>query len=306
MRIGDTRCLYIRSHALHTQDSRTNLARSTQMRHILKTTAKGLPLQDEYGRTMRFPTRRDYIDQMKAHGLISSVADFVNNDKLTEAVYLDWLLRPQVGCVFAQILARPVNRTGVRTVVARGASGSGMPGELASQIAGLVDECVENESAEALSVLMPQVLDRERLTLLVWELGHQPGWSIEQERPWRETLVMVGLRVEIADDVLAETLGMGPFDIFPTTRQCPVTTLEVRTKTKRAKVSHVSRTHRAAHLADLPIDSLTNVEFRTRFTRFTPWLKSRILGAQGDARAKAGVTYSVPAVMWSFLKKNEP
>ena len=180
------------------------------MENILKSTPKGLALQDERGRKMGFPTRQDYIDQMKAHGLIGSEADFVADDRLTEAVYLDWLLRPQVGCVFAQVLARPVNRTGVRTVVARGASGGGAPKELAIQIASLVDECVQDASTEALSVLMPQVLDPENLTDLVWALGHQPRWTIEQERLWRKRLVLVGLRAEIADNVVAETLGMGP------------------------------------------------------------------------------------------------
>lgn len=274
------------------------------MWHILKTTRKGLPLQDERGRPMAFPTRQDYIDHIKENGLISSEADFVADDRLTEAVYLDWLLRPQVGCVFAQILARPANRAGVRTVVARGASGRGQPRELAMQIAHLVDECVKEVSIEALSVLMPQVLDTETLTHLVWELGHHSRWTIEQERPWRGRLVLIGLRAQIADNVVAETLGMGPFSIFPTTRQCPVTTLEIRTKTKRAKRSHLSKTHLAAHLADLPIDSsvLAPSEFGSRFQKFTPWLKKRILGERGDLRAKAGITYSVPLAIWSSLK----
>ena len=277
------------------------------MRNILKSTRKGLALQDERGRPMGFPTRQDYIDQMKAHGLINSEDDFIADDRLTEAVYLDWLLRPQVGCVFAQLLARPVYRTGVRTVIARGASGCGQPHELAMQIAQLVDECVEDASTEALSVLMPQMLDSERLTHLVWELGHQPSWTIEQERRWRGTLVLIGLRAEIADNVVAETLGMGPFGIFPTTRQCPVTTLEVRTKAERAKRSKLSKTHLAAHLADLPVGHfLTSDQHRSRRMRFTPWLKKRILEGQRDLRAKAGVTYSVPAAIWSSLKMANP
>ena len=273
------------------------------MLSILKSTRKGLTLHDERGRTMAFPRRQDYVRQLQEHGLVNDEAGFVADDRLTEAVYLDWLLRPQVGCVFAQLLARPVHRTGVRTVVARGSSGLGDPSELAIQIADLVDESVNEASTEALSVLLPQIRDDEALARLVWELGNQPRWTIEQERPWRDTLVLVGLRVEIATNVVAETLGMGPFTIFPTTRQCPITTLEVRTKTWRAKKSHLSKTHLAAHLADLPLDHvLTAVEFGSRFKTFTPWLKKRILGKQGDSRAKAGVTYSVPAAIWSVLK----
>ena len=166
-----------------------------------------------------------------------------------------------------------------------------------------MNESVKDAPTEALSVLLPQVLDVEGLTRFAWELGQQPGWIVEKESRWRSRLTLVGLRAEIADRVVAETLGMGPFDIFPTTRQCPVTTLEIRTKTTRAKKSHLSKTHLAAHLADVPVDhKLTSAEFRSRFKRFTPWLKARILGGQGDLRAKAGVTYSVPAAIWSALK----
>ena len=273
------------------------------MLRILKSTRKGLKLPDERGRTMEFPRRQDYVRQLQEHGLISDESGFVADDHLTETVYLDWLLRPQVGCVFAQLLARPVYRTGVRTVVARGISGLGDPSELAIQIARLVDESVDDASTEALSVLLPQIRDVEALARLVWEVGHRPGWTIEQERLWRKTLVLVGLRVEIATNVVAETLGMGPFAIFPTTRQCPVTTLEVRTKPARAKKGHLSETHLAAHLADLPVGHmLTNAEYKSRRLRFTPWLKARILGGQGDLRAKAGVTYAVPAAIWSALK----
>ena len=275
------------------------------MPSILKSTRKGLTLADERGRAMKFPRRQDYVRHLQGHGLVSDEAGFVADDSLTEAVYLDWLLRPQVGCVFAQLLARPVYRTGVRTVVARGSSGLGDPRELAIQIAHLVEESVNDASTEALSVLLPQILDPEALTHLVWELGKQPGWIIEQEHPWRKSLVLIGLRVEIAADVVAETLGMGPFDIFPTTRQCPITTLEVRTKSMRAKKSHRSNTYLAAHLADLPVNHiLTAAEHRARRQKFTPWLKKRILEQQVDMRAKAGVTYPVPVAIWSSLKAN--
>ena len=291
---------------MDTPDRTHDLVKPTSMMRILKSTRKGLKLLDERGRTMEFPRRQDYVRQLQENGLISDESGFVADDHLIETVYLDWLLRPQVGCVFAQLLARPVYRTGMRTVVARGISGLGDPGELAIQIARLVDESVNDASTEALSVLLPQILDVEALAHLVWELSHRPGWTIEQERLWRKTLVLVGLRVEIANNVVAETLGMGPFTIFPTTRQCPVTTLEVRTKPERAKRGRLSKTRLAAHLADLPVgDMLTNAEYKSRRKRFTPWLRRRILGKQEDYRAKASITYSVPAAIWSSLKVHD-
>lgn len=275
---------------------------SNDLRTILKSTPRGLRLYDERGRRMDFPQRQNYVDHLREHGFIRSEGDFIANDSLTQAVYLDWLRRSQVGCVFAQLLARPAHRSGVKTVTVRSPCALGDPSALADQIAQLVNESVEEPSAEALTVLLPQVRDDELLARCTWELGNKPKWTIEQEHPWR-TLVLVGLRVAIAPDVVAETLGMGPFSIFPTTRQCPITTLEVRTKTTRAKRSHHSSGHRAAHLADLPTEHfLTPAEHRDRFKVFTPRLKERILEGEADSRAKAGVTYSVPAAVWASLK----
>ena len=164
----------------------------TDIRTVLKATSREILLQDERGRTMSFPGRRDYVRQLQKHGLVMDEAAFIANDSLTEAVYLDWLNRPQVGCVFAQLLARPRNRIGMRTVVARGSSGAGDPSELAEQIAQFVTESAQDSTSEALSVLMPQILDSEALTQLVWELGTKPGWDIELERKWRGTLVLIG------------------------------------------------------------------------------------------------------------------
>ena len=138
------------------------------MRTVLKAAERGLKLVDERGRKMEFPRRQDYIRQLQEHGLVRDEAEFITSDNLTEAVYLDWLLRPQVGCVFAQLLARPIHRSGVRTTVARGSSGPGMPSEVAVEITGLVNECVNDPSVEALSILLPQITDVETLTYFVW------------------------------------------------------------------------------------------------------------------------------------------
>ena len=277
---------------------------STDIRTVLSATSTGITLKDERGRTMSFPGRRDYLRQLQEYGLVADERGFIADDVLTEAVYLDWLRRAQVGCVFAQQLARPRNRSGMRTVVARGSSGEGDPSELAEQIAQLVTESAQDPSCEALSVLMPQILDSEALAQLVWELGTQPGWAVELERTWRKTTVLIGLRVEIAPDVVAETLGMGPIEIFPPTRQSPITTLEIRTKSWRAKKSHVSKEHRAAHLADIPTKRfLTPSKHGALFSDFTPWLRKRILGHQADMRAKASVTYSLPSAIWQSLKE---
>ena len=276
-----------------------------ELKRILRSTDTGMRLRDDLKRMMRFPTREDYIRQLVKHGLIVDSAGFIDSDRLTEAVYLDWLRRPQVGCVFAQLLARRENRTGLRTVVARGTSGLGRPRDLAVQIDQIVEESVNDVSVEALSVLMPQILDIAKLARIVWELNSLSRWKIEQGRQWRRHLVLIGLRVDIAPSVSAEVLGLGPFAIFPTTRQCPVTTLEIRTKTERARQNRLFKLQRAAHLAAIPVGHiLSNEAFGARFKKYTPALRNRILEGQNDRRAKARVTYSLPAVIWSSLKSD--
>ena len=282
---------------------------NANLQDILKSVDKGLHLRDERGRTMRFPRRQDYVGQLKKYGLIGNQDEFVADDQLTKAVYLDWLRRPQVGCVFAQLLARSHYRTGIKTVVARGdaAVGEPEPRKLATEVDRLVGSCVQNSSIEAVSVLLPQILTVEGLAHFVWELSCQPGWSIEREHLWRRTLVQIGLRVEISDGIVAETLGMGPFDIFPPTRQCPVTTLEIRTKPKGAKKSQQSKTHLAVHLANVSTEHMLSRKMhRALFSRYTPWLRKRILGHKEDTRAKARVTYSLPVAIWEPLKTKGP
>lgn len=202
-----------------------------------------------------------------------------------------------------QLMTQSDGANWVRTVVARYPTDSANPKELALEVSRLVDESVSDTSIESLSVLMPQVLDAEALASFVWELGNRPRWQIEREGLWRDTLALIGLRVVIANGVAAETLGMGPFGIFPTTRHCPITTLEVRTNPRRAKKSQLTRDLLASHLADIPTEHiLTRKQHGALFRTFTPWLKRRILGYQEDMRAKAGVTYSLPVVIWNSLK----
>ena len=261
-------------------------------------------LVDERGRLMTFPNRGDYLRFLVAEGAIQTVDDFMRDDVLTESVFLDWLRRGQVGCVFAQLFARQVNRAVIRTLVARGQSGVSAPEELAVQIDQALSDAVANPSSEALSVLLPQVLDPQHLTRLVTELARLPGWRIEREASWRRTLVLVALRVEIAAGVWAEPLGMGPFSFFPPTRQSPITSLDIRTKTERARRGRLNRSTLAAHLAQMSTgDMLTKAEFGVRFSQHTRKLRRRILGGQDDHRAKAGVTFALPAAIWTAMKE---
>lgn len=54
---------------------------------------------------------------------------------------------------------------------------------MAVQVNRLFEECVDDPSIEALSVLLPEIIDVETLTYFVWSLSKQPGWAIEREHP---------------------------------------------------------------------------------------------------------------------------
>ena len=46
----------------------------TDIRTVLKATSREILLQDERGRTMSFPGRRDYVWQLQKHGLVMDEA----------------------------------------------------------------------------------------------------------------------------------------------------------------------------------------------------------------------------------------
>ena len=161
--------------------------------------------------------------------------------------------------------------------------------------------------SRVLAFFIPYVLTPETLVDLVLALSELPLWTIDREWAWRRTLILVGLRVRIDERVLAETLGLGPFQFLPPTRQCPITSLEIRTKPQKA-IRHKFRSGiKLAHLDKLPTDEfLTARQFQVRFKKLTPLLKSRILGGFEDQRAKAKVTFAVPAAIWNTLKSLRP
>ncbi len=260
--------------------------------------------EDERGREKRFPSRQDYLELLTNKGLISKEEDLLGHSNLCELIYLDWLRRGQVGCVFAQLFGRPKNRSLMRTLIlCDPINSSSGTRDLVFQINEAVGDSVRNPKIEAISILLPRVLSAEDIARISLGLARLPGWKIEREKPWRQTLTIIRLRVQIADTVWAEVLGLGPFPFLPPTRQSPVTSLEIRTKTKRAIRNKLHPNLRASHLAQIPTEHfLPPHKFGPLFNHYTPWLKRRILGDSDDQRAKAGVTFSVPSAIWHVLK----
>ena len=261
-------------------------------------------LPDGRSKQTRFPERSDYIELLVRLGMIENEEDLSNHPTLNEAIYLDWLRRGQVGCIFAQLFARKRNRTNLRTIRLLENSHDPNNSSLPKLIAAATEEAVSDPRTEALTVLLPDILQPEKLVKMLQDLSRLANWSIESETPWRGTIALIGLRVEIGNSVRAEVLGMGPFDFLPPTRQCPITTLEIRTKPRYALLNKILPLWKRAHLAQLPTEAfLKGKERGIRFGELTPRLRLRILGGNDDARAKARITFAVPLAIWNALKR---
>ena len=264
-------------------------------------------LTDERGRSMTFPSRQDYVDHLVDGGLIRNARDLTRNAPLNEAIYLDWLKRGQVGCVFAQLLGRPTNRGHMRTEILT----TEPPYDedihtLASDIDDVIHEAIAAPAIESVSVLLPAVLDVEKLALLVHALSKLPQWVIDHETRWRDNFTLIGLRRAIDTKVLAEPLVIGPFEFLPQTRHSPVTSLEIRTDPFRAPRSKYVRSMQAGHLAAIDTSGfLTPAEHAIRFEKWTPALRRRMLGCEDDSRAKAASSVTLPTVIWEAVKRQE-
>ena len=76
------------------------------MRKELEGTARTVYAVDERGRVSRSSTRQDYVGHLISIGEIASSDGLFDRPDLCEFIYLDWLNRGQVGCIFAQLLSR--------------------------------------------------------------------------------------------------------------------------------------------------------------------------------------------------------
>lgn len=249
---------------------------------------------------MRFPTRRDYLDFLVENNVVADEKGFIDRLDLNEEVYLDWLRRGQVGCIFAQLLGRTSNRSQMRTAV----FGDQDPETLARKIAAETIDAMADPAVEGLSILLTTIVDSESLVKLLASLSTLPRWRVPRQSLWGKTLIQLGVEFQIERNRWAEVLGLGPFPTFlPLTRQGPITSLEIRTKPKRARKSKTVRDTIAAHLAEMPTDHyLDPKKHGVLFAKMTPALRRRILGDEGDQRGRARVTFSVPAALWKMFK----
>ena len=154
---------------------------------------RSIELEDERGRAMRFPARRDYVDFLVKNKIVADENAFISRGDLNEEVYLDWLRRGQVGCVFAQLLGRRRNRSQMRTTVLKEKA----PDKLANEIDAEAVRSMANPEIEGLSILLTTIVDSESFLRVLAALVALPRWRVPRQSLWGKTLVQLGLEFQI-------------------------------------------------------------------------------------------------------------
>ena len=241
------------------------------------------------------PSRSDYQAYLREHRVLGERETLANRPDISESVYRDWQRRPQVACIFARRIAIQPRKFSIKTVVVQE--------DPADEMTGAIDKTAEavisaRGSSEALTVLLPKLVDSELLAVFCKRLGARNGnWRIEAVPNPSDRLdrVHVSLRFTLEANVEAEILGFGPFTFLPATRRAPITALEIRTKTEGHKKRGISGTERS-HLADIPWKGASK-EWRDRAWKKTEEARRAVLGGD-DSAARARITFAIPRHLW--------
>ncbi len=218
---------------------------------------------------------------------------------LAEEIYVDWLRKPQVACVFARFMAKDNEQFGIRREVV-----SACPSEIGEEayaelITDRTTESIMSPKVEGLSLLLPSITESEQLGSLVRQLFSRAEWSgsAKLNPSDRQERVYIQLKRKLDDETAAEVLGLGPFSFLPLTRQSPVTALEIRTKPDGASGGKGPFSTRLSHLADILIPKIADKKFR-EFWIATSDQRLAVLGGD-DSAAKAKVTFAIPSAFWN-------
>ena len=250
-----------------------------------------------------YSTRADYVEYFINHQLVKDDADFATKNAFVLSVHEHWHSRAQQGCRFAAFLStRMIESRWQRTVV---------PGarlkEVCTQVLNLpaiIAGAVADQDCRALSLLFPEIVSETQLVNLIHDLENELGWPLtvvpQPAERWHapEPVVSLAFRISLTPGVAAWPLGFGPFAFLPLTRRAPIVELAFVTKPKMypLRSPRIKDDPSAAHLADIPVD-LSDVAFDRLWDK-TEKHKTRVLGDQTAAPAKARITLAVPVRLW--------
>ena len=256
-------------------------------------------------RDQEYPTRVDYLEYLVAEGFARDDEDFADQPELVARVHEHWHGLGQQGCRFAVFLSgRPVEH-GWGRIVVPGADPDAWDDGIWSGLSEGVAAAIRRAPTQALSLLFPGIASETSLVALVAALEARLGWTLlplpEPAAGWGapEPVVGIAFRIPLNREVLAWPIALGPFDFLPATRRSPITEVILVTKPKRypLRSERITDDPGAAHLADMPVGVEDDV-----FERLwvgTQRHKAFVLGDGGDPRAKAKVSFILPARLWT-------
>lgn len=240
---------------------------------------------------LQWPTRTDYAEWYARQGLINDEASFDEAYEIHGPVFLDWVKRGQTACRFASRLAHTHVDAGWQSIViGRAVAGE----ELARMTTDLLATHIEE--AEIVQLLFPHVTNSAQLGQLIDDLciGNPERWYWEAIGEIEDDWINLGLRWTLPDDQsTAWTVGFGPFDFLPITRQAPITGVLIRTSSVKRTTNEADVFGRIpVHLADMD-DQLTDSSVRDHLTAATVDAKANYLNGIHASAARARVTFRV-------------
>ncbi len=264
---------------------------------------KSLTITQE-GKEWVYPVRQDYINHLIARGHIENESDMINQPDLIIAIQRHWHGLGQTGCKFAQILSKDPQKYGWHMEVVNGTSKNGVSSSILNQIERVVCSAIHDRQIEMISLVFPEVTTPEALVSLLYSLEQLPDWSITtikglEQVSSSDSTVYISLRVILNNKgVLSWVLGFGPFHFLAITRLSPFTELAIRVKPYKPDMPfrELNNDPMTAHLADVPI-SVGSETFEQLWIN-TKLASGRIRANSDPLKAKAKVTFPIPASMW--------
>lgn len=209
----------------------------------------------------------------------------------------EWYTQGQVACVFAQQLAQHPTEANWYSAVVEGAWS-------AELVTGLADAAAEI-GAEAFQLLFPGEATAEEAIAITRRLAEHPRWACA-DCQWLDgesgESVQVGLRwTSATGEYESWVLGLAPFDPMPFTRRltgAPFIALVLRPTPPvpdRADVPTGTSGLPASHLAHMDDGLGSDQSKRDRWMHSTRVAKRALISPDPMSRARAKVTFALPA-----------
>jgi hypothetical protein len=210
-----------------------------------------------------------------------------------EEEYLAWRKQGEIGCVFAQIIARRPARLGqrVETII-----DDLPPTELATEISRRIDVMMAEAETVVGAVLVPRVSTLADAARTFLALRDQEGWEVATSLippPPAGDWVAMNITRTIPFGTTtcpSEALVAGPFEDFPPTRRAPILAIELYVGEPRPfdpKTSTIPTTK--ANVAHVEMNLPTHRAFREIWRRSEIGRRASLGG--DDNRAKAKVSF---------------